>query len=394
MLKRTTIRNWTILLGSTMTVLAAATIAPALPEMSRFFKDAPNADFLVRLVLTIPGLTIAISAPFVGILLDRWGRRPVLILSVLLYGLTGPSGFFLDTLPAILIGRALLGFAVAGILSGFTTLIADYFSGEKRNQFMGFQASVMAFGGVVFLLLGGVLADIGWRYPFLIYLFAVVIFPGVLFAIDEPKILTSSDQKAVSDSSTTSNLKSIALIYSIGFVYMVVFFLVPVQLPFFLTTLTGVSNSMVGIALASQALMAAIISLQYQRFKARFSLSFQTIASLIFLSVSVGYFIIGSSISFLPVVLGLLFSGIGLGLMLPNINLWLVSVIPAAIRGRAIGGMTSLVFLGQFLSPIISQPIAQRLGLPGTFVVGSGAMLFVALVLYIGGRLVNPKNAQ
>ncbi|MDK1081955.1 MAG: MFS transporter, partial [Anaerolineae bacterium] len=234
MLKRTTIRNWTILLGSTMTVLAASTIAPALPEMSRFFKDAPNSDFLVRLVLTIPGLTIAISAPFVGILLDRWGRRPVLILSVLLYGLTGPSGFFLDTLPAILIGRALLGFAVAGILSGFTTLIADYFSGEKRNQFMGFQASVMAFGGVVFLLLGGVLADIGWRYPFLIYLFAVLILPGVLFAIDEPKIQPATGQKG---KPTSFNLKSVALIYSIGFVFMMVFFLVPVQLPFLLISL-------------------------------------------------------------------------------------------------------------------------------------------------------------
>jgi len=192
MLNRTIIRNWTILLGSTMTVLAAATISPALPEMSLAFQDVPNADFLVRLVLTIPGLSIAISAPFFGLLLDRWGRKPVLILSILLYGLTGPSGFVLDTLPAILIGRALLGFAVAGVMIGFTTLIADYFSGDKRSQFMGYQAGVMGFGGVAFLLLGGVLADIGWRFPFLIYLFPFLILPGVLFAIDEPKIQPAS----------------------------------------------------------------------------------------------------------------------------------------------------------------------------------------------------------
>ncbi len=45
---KTTIRNWTILLGSTMTVLAGATIAPALPEMSLACQDLSKADFLRR----------------------------------------------------------------------------------------------------------------------------------------------------------------------------------------------------------------------------------------------------------------------------------------------------------------------------------------------------------
>ena len=58
MLNKTSIRNLTILLGGTLTVLAVATISPALPEMSLFFQDLPNAEFLVRMVLTIPGLSI------------------------------------------------------------------------------------------------------------------------------------------------------------------------------------------------------------------------------------------------------------------------------------------------------------------------------------------------
>lgn len=374
-----------------MTVMAGATIAPALPEMSLVFQDVPNADFLVRLVLTIPGLSIAISAPFFGLLLDRWGRKPVLILSVLLYALTGPSGFVLDTLPAILIGRALLGFAVAGVMIGFTTLIADYFSGDKRSQFMGYQAGVMGFGGVAFLLLGGVLADIGWRFPFLIYLFAFLILPGVLFAIDEPKIQPASDQEGEPDSSINFNSKRIALIYVIGFVSMLVFFLVPVQLPFHLTTLTGASNSLVGMALAAQSLIAAIVSLRYQRFKARFS--FQRISGLVFLTIGVGYFIIGSSITYVSILLGLLISGMGLGLLLPNLNVWLVSAIRPAIRGRAVAGLTTVVFLGQFLSPIVTQPTIRQIGLPGAFVASGGAMLFLALMLYVGGVFMKTTKA-
>ena len=60
-----------------MTVMAGATIAPALPGMKLVFQDVANADFLVKLVLTMPALLIAIGAPFAGILLDRRGRRPV-----------------------------------------------------------------------------------------------------------------------------------------------------------------------------------------------------------------------------------------------------------------------------------------------------------------------------
>ena len=89
MLNKTSIRNLTILLGGTMTVMAGATIAAALPEMNLVFQDVPNVDFLVKLVLTIPALLIAISAPFSGVLLDRWGRKPVLIAALILYGLAG-----------------------------------------------------------------------------------------------------------------------------------------------------------------------------------------------------------------------------------------------------------------------------------------------------------------
>ncbi|MCZ6613416.1 MAG: hypothetical protein O6762_01900 [Thaumarchaeota archaeon] len=43
---KTSIRNLTILLGSTMTVLAGALLAPALPDMAEAFRDVPNAEFM------------------------------------------------------------------------------------------------------------------------------------------------------------------------------------------------------------------------------------------------------------------------------------------------------------------------------------------------------------
>ena len=139
------LRQITLLLGSTMTVMAGATIAPALPQMHTAFATTPHIDLLVKLLLSVHALFIAISAPFAGWLMDRWGRKPVLIGAVVLYGLAGSSGFYCDSLYAIFIGRAFLGIAVAGIMSGFTTLIGDYYSGDRLHRIMGLQA---AFTGV------------------------------------------------------------------------------------------------------------------------------------------------------------------------------------------------------------------------------------------------------
>jgi hypothetical protein len=57
----------------------------------------------------------------------------------------------------------------------------------------------------------------------------------------------------------------------------------------------------------------------------------------------------------------------GFGLLMPNLNVWLSSVTPEAMRGRAFGGLTTCLFLGQFASPFASQPIASWVGLSMTF---------------------------
>ena len=63
-----------LLLTSSMTVMAGAIIAPALPDIERVFADQPRGALLVRLVLTLPALFTAIVAPAAGWAVDRFGR--------------------------------------------------------------------------------------------------------------------------------------------------------------------------------------------------------------------------------------------------------------------------------------------------------------------------------
>lgn len=368
----------TLLITSSMTVMAGATISPALPKMQEAFQDQPNSEFWVKLLLTLPGLFTAFAAPFAGVIIDRFGRKPLLTGAVILYGIAGGTGCFLSSLTGLLIGRAFLGLAVAAIMTTSIALIADYYQGPKRNQIMGIQAAFMGFGGVVFLLLGGILAGMSWRGPFFIYLSAFAVLPLLIFTINEPNLVTEKPSNFGEVSDSKLPVRTIVSVYALTFLSMVVFYMIPVQLPFYLQKFQ-VSSTQIGLAVATSTLSSAIASTFYKNIKAR--LSFPSILIVIYLLIGLGYVAISIANSYNLVLLSLIVAGLGLGLLLPNMNVWLNAITPVFTRGRALGGLTTSMFLGQFFSPIISQPIAQQVGLGSTYRIAGMAMLALAALI-------------
>lgn len=260
----------TLLLASTLTVMSGATIAPSLPAMQAHFSDVANVEFWVRLLLTVSALFIVIGSPIAGQLVDKIGRKPLLLGSAILYGLAGSSGFVLNSVFTILIGRAFLGLAVAGVMVSATTLIADYYQGDARANFMGLQAAFMGFGGVLFLSGGGFIADLNWRFPFLIYLFSWLLIPGIVFTLYEP-LQPKADVANTTVPTAKLSVKLLMLIYSSVMLQQIVFYLIPVHLPFYLKQLSNAGASQTGLAIAFCVLFSAFASMNYGRFKKRFS---------------------------------------------------------------------------------------------------------------------------
>lgn len=366
----------TLLLASTLTVMAGATIAPSLPQMARVFSNTPNAEFLSKLILTIPALFIAVCSPLAGRIIDRLGRLRLLFMALIIYAIGGVSGYFLNDLYHILVGRALLGIAVAGIMTVAVTLIGDYFEGRSRERFMGIQAASMSFGGMIFVGTGGFLADISWRSPFLIYGFSIIV---LLLA---SRYLYEPDRETAAPSLLPDKLPPILLlVYTVAFVGMILFYMLPVQIPFLLNEIGVTKNALAGLAIVVATFGSTISSLSYHRLKNRFS--FATILAVLFFLMAIGFLVISSAQQYSTVIIGMIISGFGLGLMMPNLNIWLLSVTPPKIRGTAVGILTMSLFLGQFFSPIAVAPLEQVYSLSGVFFLGGGFMVGISLFFVV-----------
>lgn len=338
-------------------MVSGAAVSPALPTIAAAFTDVPHYELLVQLVLTVPALFIAIGSPVAGWLCDRWGRRPVLIASIFLYAAAGGSGFVLDNLYAILVGRAVLGLTVAGIITSCSTLIGDYFEGHDRERVMGQQAAFMSYSGVVFPLASGVLAGFGWSYPFLVYLAALAVLPGIFASVYEPA--RQHHEAASGDGAATPahSLWLVGLIYALAIITFVAFYMLPVQLPFYLEELTGGGAKQAGLALAGVSACAGTASLRFRWVKRGFSSP--GLIALTFTLIAAGFLLMARAEGYGLLTAGIVLSGIGLGWTTPNLSVWLLNGIPERVRGRFIGGFSTSVFLGQFLSPIAARPFVD-----------------------------------
>ena len=185
-----------LLAGSCMPVLGSVLITPVLPQLSEHFADVPGAEILVPMIVAIPALIIAIFAPFAGQIVDRLGRKTLLIIAMFAYAVVGTAPAWLEGLPEILISRVLVGVCEAAIMTVCTTLIVDYFhEPRRRNKYLGLQTVTTTLAATVFIILGGALGVGGWHTPFWVYAVSIVIAVPMIFALWEPTPIEAGDTR-------------------------------------------------------------------------------------------------------------------------------------------------------------------------------------------------------
>jgi len=365
----------TLLLLSMMTMMSNVAIVTMLPHLKDHFEDVANIEFFSRLMITLPSLSIALLAPFLGHLVDKINKKRSAILALLIFAVAGSGGLYLHTIEELLASRALFGVAVAILMIVTTSLVGDYFEGESRHTFMGLQSAFISIGGIVFIIGGGLLSDISWRYPFAIYLIALLILPFVLRYIVE---VEQHPTHQVGNTNEQANLKGI---YLLAFILMLLFYILPTQMPFLMINEFGASGTLTGAIIATAFVSNALGAMSFAKLKKH--LSFAQIYLLGLTIIGVGFILIGLVNNIYLFFLTSPIMGFGGGVMMTNISAWMLHKAHHKKRVKSSGYLTSSLFMGQFFSPIVFHPIVLAFGVHQFFVVVGVSVLTLTLLAFL-----------
>ncbi len=138
-----------------------------IPVMPQLIVDYNVSTMHLGFVLAIYSIASFISAPFFGMLSDKIGRRPLLIVGLLVFALS----FFVfavmsHSLTVLYITRFVGGMASGALYTATTSMVADLTSVQERTKYMGLVGMSMGFGFVFGPGIGGMLGSVAMSMPF------------------------------------------------------------------------------------------------------------------------------------------------------------------------------------------------------------------------------------
>lgn len=394
---RRLLRAVLLMAGSCLPILGAVLIAPVLPRMQDHFADSPGAAALVPVALTVPALALGLLAPFAGVLIDRLGRRRLLVAATVAYAVVGTAPLWLDSLPAIVVSRALVGVAEAVIMTSCTTLIGDYWTGRARDRFLALQTVCAALSATAFFVIGGAVGSAGWRAPFWAYAVSLLLAPMMAVVLRAPRdaaaAATPADGAAPAARAAQPRpfpFRRLAGTCTLTFFGAVVFYTVPVEMSFLLDDLGITAPAAIGLAtaIASAATVAGAAGF------ARFADRAQRYLPYVLVLCAAGFGVMAVATAAPVLIAGAVVNCLGTGVLLPTLLTRAMALLGHEDRGRGTGLWNAAFFLGEFICPLVLLGVSAAVGgLAGAVGVLAVATAAVAAGLHLGARRSTPALA-
>ncbi len=334
-------------------VMTTAVLSPSLAGLSEEFQSEAQVSVLAKLVLTSPALAIALGAGFVGVLLDRLGRLPILTLSLFGFAAFGCYGYWAEGLQEIILARFFFGFCVAGIMTTTATLLADLSATQDLRRVLGLQAALMGVWGITAQTFAGWMAEWHWRGPFLLYTISLPLL--LWFFTLQSGVLRSAhhQEEAEVEAEVYSTRLTIAVLILLSVAAMSLFSLVPVHGPLYFKQILHRGPRGTAFLISSLTAASSLSSLTLAVWRRHLKTSHLLLMG--FAAISLSCALMGFTPMFWVVWIGMLCMGVGIGLVIPCLQTSLIQRVSSKGRGRALGIFTSANYIGQFLCPFWAQ---------------------------------------
>jgi len=335
------------------------------------------------------GLALAVASPIWGILGDRFGRKPMLLRSMLGGAITVGLIFFVQNPTELIVLRFLQG-ATSGTVAAATALVAAETPRSRVGWALGVVTSAVALGGAIGPVVGGLAGDLfGLRLVFLgggVALFLAII-PVVLIVRESPLLRTAGrrlstlaviNQKPGLDRALAVLIGSQGLISTVNAATQQ---LVVLRLLELLTT--GVSAvSGLGFGLAGLASSAAAVG--YTRVTRR--VGYVRTAAIAAGLVAAAVAALGVAPWAAMIVIAMALNGLFSGVVLPATASMIGLETPSEAQSTVFGLNASSVALGFALGPIIGGTVAATSGVQASLFVVAVLAVLLAILIARGAR--------
>ncbi|RLQ95366.1 MFS transporter [Falsibacillus albus] len=342
--------------------LGNSMLIPVLPVME---KKLNISSLQSSLIITVYSIVAILLIPIAGYLSDRYGRKMIIIPSLIIAGLGGliagwASWSWANPYVFILMGRVLQGVGAAGAAPIVMPLVGDMFQDDRDvSSNLGIIETANTFGKVLSPILGAVLASFIWFLPFFSFpAFCLISTLLVLFLVKKPKSQSTGCTLANFIKNTGAIFKThgrwLIAVFIIGVILMFILF----GLLFFLSSKLespygyhGVKKGFIlaiplGFLCASSYTVGKIIKDDLVLMKRI------TFYSILLNGTSVGLLLFAEGL-WVQMMLFVL-SGIGIGASLPCLDAIITESIEKAERGTITSIYSSMRFVGVAAGPPIT----------------------------------------
>lgn len=392
-----------LLLANINAALGTVLVSPLLESLTGPFAVS---DVRIGLLMTAFTAPPVLGIPLVGIVSDRYGRKPVLVAGLLVFGISGAAVGLTSRFEIALLLRVLQGIGYAGITPVIITAIGDLYAGttEATAQGLRFTSSGVAQG--LFPLIAGVLVGLAWQYPFFLYFVAVPIAGFVALFFEETGTVADDERTAAPDGGTgpargayVRKLVRLAVhpkVAAVLVAFSVAAFLYIAFLTYNSFLVVRVLDGTPGVAgafITVVSVVYAVTASQAGRVTGYFG---SRVVPLVVANLLMGGGLAAAALApglpLAAVASGVM--GMGIGLAFSLLRSVLTGLAPEEFRGGLVGVGESVIRLANSLAPIVvgwivtlfavttTETVAIRYGL---LAVGVGAALLGAVAMVIAG---------
>lgn len=372
-------------------------IALIMPVMPAYLKELTGAD-ASKAVLEGSWLFIVYSAmqflfgTFIGNLSDRFGRRPILLASVLSFAIDNFICAIAGSYWMLFIGRVLAGISGASYATA-SAYVADISTDENRARNFGLVGISFGVGFTLGPVIGGLLGELGPRVPF--YVAALIAFINFLVALVLlPETLETHQRRKFEWKRANPlggllqmrNYKGIGWVVGVMFLFWFAHVVYPIAWPFVADYRYGWTQGTIGLSLGTFGVLSAIVmGVILPRFIKIYGEWATAVVGLVLCAVGfIGYAVAWEGwMVFVVIVIACLE-----GMTDPALRSISAAGVPPSTQGELQGTLNSLSSITSIAGPFLFSYLFSAFTVPGAPVQFPGAPYAAAAVMTIAGLLI------